>query len=229
MVLRKLPSMPNRLRDCVLLALLVAPAGGCCTAARLFCGPDRTPWVPIEHDTPNATLATFLEAVRRDAPDVIYGCLSAGFRRQHELDGMVVAAAWDKLREETRGLHLLGYAQTPGKPASQDAANAAFELEVEGYSVRIDLVRETYWELRYRGADGRIRETSSLLDDSAVASTVRVAAAPPDPVDDLPQAEVALAPRVAMHPGSAALDAKSVERLAMGREWKIANLRIREP
>jgi len=225
---RKLPSMRNRLWNSLLLALLAAPTGGCCTAARLFCGPDRTPWVPIAHDTPQAALATFLEAVRRDAPDVVYECLSSPFRRTHGLDGLVVAAAWSKLREDNPGVHLLGYAVPPERPATSGAERAAFDLTVKGYAVRIEYVRETFWELRYRGTDGRIRETSTLLDDAAVASTVRVDVADPDPVDDLPQASVAIAPRVAMHPGAGRLEARSIERIAVGREWKISALAIRE-
>lgn len=197
--------------------------------ARLFCGPDKGPWVTVAHDSPQATVATFLEAVRRDDPQQVYRCLSESLCKERGLDGMVVAAAWDRLREQTPGLHLLGYAKAPTQPLRRDATACVFVLEVEGVRITLDVVRESYWELRYLGADGRVRESSTRLDEATYRSLVRAEEVEPDPVDDLPQARVGVAGRVAVHPGAAALDVAAVERLEVGREWKIAAIAAQKP
>lgn len=196
--------------------------------ARLFCGPDRTPWIQAEHDTPQSTVATFLEAVRRDQPSEIYRCLSGAFCKERGLDGMVVAAAWDMLRNQTPGLHLLGYATAPSTPTRSSTAAATFELEVEGYRITLGLIRESFWELRYRGSDGRIRESSTRLDDAGYEALLRAEPTAPDPIDDLPQAEVGLAGRTVVHPGAPALSPATVERLEIGREWKISAIAVAE-
>ena len=53
----------------VLALLPLLGTGSCCWMARVFCGPDTSPWVPISYETSRATLATFLEAVRRENTD----------------------------------------------------------------------------------------------------------------------------------------------------------------
>jgi hypothetical protein len=197
--------------------------------ARLFCGPDTSPWVPIAHDTPQATVSTFLEAVRRDDPQQVYRCLSYSLCRERGLDGMVVAAAWDKLREQTPGLHLLGYAKAPIAPQRGDQERATFELDAEGVRVTLDLERESYWELRYLGQDGRIRESSVRLDEPGYRELLSVAPALPDPLDDLPQARIGVSGRIAVHPGVAELSSGRVESLSIGREWKIAAIAVAKP
>ena len=226
---RKLPSMANSVPFRVLTLAMLASLSGCCSMARLFCGPDKSEWVPIAYDSPGATVATFLEAIRRDEPGVVYGCLSDAFRKEHDLDGIVVTAAWDKLREQTPGLHLLGYAKAPKEPARATANSASFAIEAEGVIVRIDLVRESFWELRYLGADGKPRETSTRLDPSQADAMLRTSEAEPDPIDDLPQSNVSIHPRVTVHPGTAALRPGSIERLGIGREWKIQAIAVSQP
>src|SRR5262245_6051001 len=98
----------------VALALCaVAPLSGCCTLARLFCGPDRSPWVPISCETPRATLQTFLEAVRRDSPAQAYQCLARSFLERNHWDVLVLTAFWQELHRQQPGLHLFGYAELP--------------------------------------------------------------------------------------------------------------------
>lgn len=209
--------------------LLAMPLGGCCTMARFFCGPDTSPWVPIAYDSAEATLRTFLEAVRRNQPSVVYGCLSPGFKRQHGLDGLLVQAAWERLEAQVPGLHLLGYAEVPKEPQQRQDGGVSYELVVEGQALRIDLVRQSYWELRYRGRDGRPRETSTALDHDTLNGVVRVTDKGLDPVDELPQAEIALEPRVVLHPGTPKLRLEDVDELTVGREWKIAEIVTRQP
>ncbi|MEQ1633317.1 MAG: hypothetical protein ABL997_13150 [Planctomycetota bacterium] len=209
----------------VLLTVCVLPLGGCCSMARLFCGPDRSAWVPVSYDSPAATLATFLEAVRRDDSAKVYESLAASFKAQHGLDGMVVNAAWERLRNEVTGLHLLGYAEVPNEPVQAQDGGVTYLVATEGVTIRIDLVRQSFWELQYRGRDGKPRETSAALDFDTLNGLLRVEAAEPDPEDDLPQARIALEPRLVMHPGSPSLQLSDVDRLAVGREWKIAEIR----
>lgn len=189
--------------------------------ARLFCGPDTSPWVPIEFHSPQATAATFFEAVRRNAPNEIYRCLSAEFKQQQGLDGMVVTAAWDKLAAATPGLHLLGYAALPAAPERATESAVRYAILAEGVAIQLDLVREEYWEVRYRGSDGRTREASARITEAEWAALVQATAAEPDPVDDMPQARVSLAGKTTVHPGAGALTERQIETLAVGREWKI--------
>lgn len=197
--------------------------------ARFFCGPDTTPWVPIAYDTPDATVRTFLEAVRRDQPNEVYRCLAPSFKAHHQLDGLLVQVAWDRLKEQVPGLHLLGYAEVPAAPSRIADGGVTYEIEVEGRVLRLDLVRQSYWELRYRGKDGKPRETSTALDFDTLNGLLRVTDKGLDPVDELPQAEVALEPRVVLHPGAPRLRLEDVDGLAVGREWKIAEITGVEP
>lgn len=130
-------------------AVLAGSLGGCCTLARLWCGPDRTRWVPISFETPAAALATFQEAVRRDAPLEIYRSLSEGFKRRLGVGGAVEAAvAWRKITEETTGVHLLGTAQV-SEPVSLASDRVRYVLSVAGHRLAVELVRQEYLSFRY--------------------------------------------------------------------------------
>lgn len=63
---------------------LLLPLSGCCSLSRLFCGPDKSPWVPIDYSTPEATVRVLLEAIRRDEPSVVYESLAGGILLAHE-------------------------------------------------------------------------------------------------------------------------------------------------
>ncbi len=127
-----------------LLAVIVAlPAPGCCTLARLFCGPDDSEWVQIDRKTPRAGLKTFMEAVRRDDCRVIYDSLGEELKRRQEIALMEACAAWERLKEEQSGLHLLGTAAVTELYSS--TGRAAYQLEVAGYRFRVDLVRQIKW------------------------------------------------------------------------------------
>ncbi len=171
-------------------------------------------------------MATFLEAVRRDRPDVVYGCLSESLCKERGLDGMVMAAAWDRLREQTPGLHLLGFATVPLQAVQKGAGICVYEIQAEDTRLTFELVRENYWELRYAGTDGRVRESSTRLDEASYQALVLAEPAAPDPIDDLPQTRVGLAQRTTVHPGVHALSQSGVEGLGLGREWKIAAIAV---
>ena len=49
--------MPRSLLPALVLCALL-PTGGCCSFARFFCGPDKTPWVSVDFDAPGMMLYT---------------------------------------------------------------------------------------------------------------------------------------------------------------------------
>ncbi len=71
-------------RLALLAVILALPAPGCCTLARLFCGPDDSEWVQIDYKTAPAALATFMEAIRRDDCRVIYDSLGEALKRRQD-------------------------------------------------------------------------------------------------------------------------------------------------
>ena len=99
--------MPTR-QIAILALVLALPASGCCSLARLFCGPDDSEWVQIDYRTPRAGLATFMEAVRRDDCRVIYDSLAETFKQRHSLGLFEGCLFWERLKEAQSGLHLLG-------------------------------------------------------------------------------------------------------------------------
>lgn len=141
--------MQTRLLAAAVLALPIATSGGCCTMARLFCGPDRSPWVQIDFRSPEHTVRTLLEALRRDDSEVVYQCLADAYRRDLGIDSMSIQLAWQKVRDQIPGLHLAGYAEVPD-PTCRDRDHAFVAIDVEGYVMEVELVRECYWQVRYR-------------------------------------------------------------------------------
>src|SRR5262245_2446000 len=120
--------LPRRLA--LLLGLL--PQAACCSLARLFCGPDKTPWVSVSYDEPRLALATFLEALRRDDALVVYRSLSRGFCARNHLDAPTLGVVWDRLHEQIPYLHLAGYLPVPDKPVRETARRVTYELDVDG-------------------------------------------------------------------------------------------------
>ncbi|MCR9245480.1 MAG: hypothetical protein NXI31_10640 [bacterium] len=207
-----------------LLALLALAPGltlsGCCTMARLFCGPDKSGWVQESYETPKKTVATLLEAIKRDEPGVIYRCLSAGFRRANKLDSVSGAVGWQLLREQTPGLHLAGYAEIT-EPVRIADNGATFELDVEGRTLRIDLVRESFRELQYRrpdGTPGNARE--QLASWNAAARVVGVE----DPEFDV--SRFVFEPFEFEHEGLDAIPLATIERVGLVRLWKVSGLQL---
>jgi hypothetical protein len=209
-----------RHRSFGLLALALLPLSGCCSLARLFCGPDHSKWVSVSRDTPTHTVETFFEAIRRDAPDVIWGCFAKGFRERHKLDSMTFQVAWQRLLEQNPGLHVVGYAEVP-PPTQRTAQNAMFEIDVEGTRIRLDLVCESFWELTYRRDNGTL---GGGLD--SIASWSAVARIAPIEGSDPARSRLVIEPLVFEHEGTATVPIETVERAALVRLWRIADLHV---
>jgi len=129
-------------------------ASGCCSLAAFFCGPDRTRWVAPDYREPDRALATFLEAVRRDRPDVVYESLSEQAKVRYGVPGvMETTLAWERLKQEVSGLHLLGTA-TVTTLGPQPDGRVSFQLSVAGRSATAWVVEQPFWEVWWLGADG---------------------------------------------------------------------------
>ncbi len=220
---------PSRLAAVLVLALC-STTSGCCSLARLFCGPDRTPWISVDFGAPEATVRTLLEALRRDDPETVYFCLSNDFRARLGVDAMTAQLAWPRIREQNPGLHLAGYADVP-EPTRRGLDRAAFLLDVEGTAVEVALVRESYYLVRYarvlRGADGSVAfgppgEVGASIPSFEGFAEVEVV---DDRVDD--RSRVTLAPLTFGHPGFDAIPLDQVERVGLERRWKIDAIRSR--
>ncbi len=216
----------RRIAGWLVLAPLLSSLSGCCTLARLFCGPDRTPWVPIAHDTPRATLATLLEAIRRDDPDRVYDCLAPGFLTANNLDRVTMNAAWTRVRQEVTGLHLLGYAAIPDTPVAVQDGGVSYVVEAEGHPIRIDLIRQSYQEIRYRDGAGQTQRPGAVFDGDTFNGHLQIRDAGRDPIDDVPQSRLELHSVLIPHPGVETLRIDDVDAVILSREWKVANITL---
>jgi hypothetical protein len=209
-----------RIRSGLLAALLSLPAGGCCSLSRLFCGPDRSPWISERFDAPEHAVATLLEAIRRDAAEVVYLCLADSYRRRLGLDAMVARLAWQKVRDQNPGLHLAGYATVPA-PRHRTETAASFTLDVEGTAIEVDVVQQSYWDVRYRRPDGSLGETGA-----AVASWVELGRVETVAAADTDRSRLVLQPLVFEHEGLDAVPIERIESACLARRWRVADLRV---
>jgi hypothetical protein len=205
------------MRPWLLLALAqvaVLPLAGCCTIARGLCGPDRSPWVQVDFATPESTARTFLEALRRDDPDVVYQCLAHDCRKRLGIDGMTTQLGWAEVRRQYPYLHVAGYAAVPAA-TRLGPDRARLRLDIEGTMVDVDLVRQAKWEVRYRRADGSLYEPGALVADASA-----VAAVAADPTDE--RSTLQLQPLRFRHDGVDAVPLADVEFAGLVRQWKVA-------
>ena len=132
-------------------ALIASTTGlsGCCTMARLFCGPDGSKWVSERFDTPLTALATFQESLRRADRQTLLRCLSESFKeRMGGLGTLEIEIAWRRLSDQIPGIHLLGTAEVEGPRVLADG-RIAYVLRVAGRALSVTLTRQTYWEVRW--------------------------------------------------------------------------------
>ncbi len=115
--------------------------------ARFFCGPDDSEWVSQDFTSPEATLATFREAFRRDNPDGLYLSLSEDLKRSYGLDGMTAQVGYEELKNQVTGVHLLGTAEV-SEPELHDGFVRFFLSAPAGYTFRVDVKEYAFWEVR---------------------------------------------------------------------------------
>ncbi len=207
--------LPNPRSLWPLLALLPTP--GCCALAAVFCGPDESPWIQASQRSPEATVATFREAARRNRPDVIYDCLSDRFLARNQLPGRLEAAvAWEKLKDQYGPLHLLGRAEVGPFRATADNRQSV-ALAIAGETLEFELVADPVWLLTIRTDEGRVRRTRSVADIAALFEAGS-AASRPGLAAFLPASELQRVRLAVPAPGQ-------VEELTFAREWRIDSIR----
>lgn len=209
--------MNRTLAPALLLLLSLAPTGGCCTLARLFCGPDSSPWVPVAFGTPQQAMATFLEAIRRDDVGIAYQCLAEEFKQQQGVDGLGVAFAWEQIKTRTTGLHLLGYAE-PGEPIAAADGRCRFQFTVHGVQLTVGMVRQNYWDVRYRRPDGSQGTSGAYVPTlHGIMHTTS-----PDPEQD--RSRLTFEPVTFDHDGMARATVEQIDAVTFGRDWKVASI-----
>ena len=214
------PMPPIRLAWSVLLLL---PLSGCCAMARFFCGPDTTPWVSVRFETPRLAVMTLLEALRRDDPEIACLSFSLDYRRRLGVDMLTVVALWEQIREQNPGLHVAGYAEVP-EPTRINADQAQVTIDVYGKQIEIQLVRESWWEVRY------VRPNGTAGDDSEpVASFNGLALVERIDDPDHDRSRLVLRPLVFDHEGLPSVSLGDIEHAALTRKWKVNDVKLLNP
>lgn len=198
------------------------PLGGCCSLARLFCGPDTSPWVSQRFDSPRHTAATLFEALRRDAPEAVFLCLAPAYRRRLGIgDSLVLSVFWPRFRETNPYLHAAGYTEVP-EPKLLDPDHATVDVDVMGEPVAIDLQRFAVWELRYTVPGTPAGDQSGTLRSFADRAQVVVLE---DRMD--PTSRVMLAPFEFVHDAVTEVPLEAIDHVALTRRWWITDIRRR--
>lgn len=218
-----------------LLALLpLLSATGCCSLARLFCGPDDSAWVQIDYDTPAATMRTFLEALRRDNVDRLVLCLDDDYKQANGIDRLVAQVAWEEVRKQNPYLYMAGYAKVPDQPTSQQLDLATYDLRIEGYQLHFELRRRFFWLVNYLDAHGEMHEKSMAM--ASLAPYLRLADPDRQPaaydegyavIEFLSPGAWQLAPNFPF--GADDPDLRQIVRVEFGQEWKITDLPRSQP
>lgn len=206
----------------LLLGLSLCPLQGCCSLARLFCGPDRSPWISQRFDSAHQTARTLFEAIRRDDAEVVYLCMSQGFRQRLGLDGLMAKVFWERFREQTPGLHVAGYADVP-PPTLLGPDRATVAVDVEGRRVEIDLEREARWEIRFQLANGTAQEQGGVV--TSFTGIARVEAVD-DPNED--RSRLFVRPFDLYHDDQPVLPLEAIEYAALTHQWKVADVRVQQ-
>jgi len=200
------------------LAPLLGSLSGCCSLARLFCGPDRTPWIWPDFQTPEKTVRTALEALRRDDPEAFYLCLSNGYRNRTGLDMVTTIVVF---RQQNPGLHLAGYAEVPAA-TRLSADRAELVLDVEGHVFDVRLVRESLWEVDYERPNGTLGDFGRPI--GSWHGIARVEAG----TGDADESVLTIQPLTFGHDGLDEVPLEHITRAAVERRWKIDAVSQRE-
>jgi hypothetical protein len=203
----------------LVLAALLGSLSGCCSLARLFCGPDRTPWIWPDFETPEKTVRTALEALRRDDPEAFYVCLSNGYRDRTGLDMLTTMVVF---QQQNPGLHLAGYAEVP-EATRVSADRAEMVLDVEGHVFDVRLVRDSLWEVRYERPNGTLGDFGRPIGSwPGIARVV----ARDDPERD--ESVLTIQPLTFGHFGLDEVPLEHITRFTVERRWKIDAVTPRE-
>jgi hypothetical protein len=152
------------------LAALLAVLPGCCSLARLFCGPDRSAWISESFLTADEAMRTVLEAIRRDDTRVLFTALGDDCKKRLGIaDEMAMDVAWKLLQDKVTGIHLLGYGEIKRRePVAPDRVR--FAVEAEGHQVQFVLRAVPCWAVYLADGDGRKEHSEYLTSLSEALS-----------------------------------------------------------
>ncbi len=184
---------------------------GCCGLASYFCGPDRSRWVTQDYREPIAALETFLEAVRREHTRTIAEALSEDARRHYGLTGIVeTALAWERLKAQVPGLHVLGDAAIPPLVREPDGRLRA-DLDAAGHHVVLWLVEQPFWVVYYQvEGEPHLDRQGSYVDAATFQKMVVVASDLATTIDARVQSE-----------RLPELKPSQVREVRFGHDWKV--------
>ncbi|MDP6425114.1 MAG: hypothetical protein QGG14_10240 [Planctomycetota bacterium] len=163
--------MPTRfVRLSASLCLLALLQGCCGVLVGVFgCGAG-SPLVRVNWDSPTRSLRTLRAAIRHGDARVIYECFSEEFKRQHGVDGLAFAVAWEQMQAKVPGIVLAGEAEIIEKSAPT-ARTREYLMDAHGHRFRVVLVARDYWETgrqRQRNKDEVIVEGHYVSPDTSV-------------------------------------------------------------
>lgn len=213
------------------IVALLLPLTGCCSVARLFCGPDRTPWVSVDFTSPEATVRTLLEALRRDEPTVVYRCLASDYLRTLQLDDATMQLAWRRITAANPGLHVAGYAAVP--PARRVGTDRAeVTVEIEGNTLQVLLARTCQWHVRYERPAQPPQQPGGapwVPPPGEVSQSVAGHAVPlvlQQGEDEVERSRLGI-PAIAFdHGGVDTLTTDQIEFFGIERLWKVTDVRV---
>ncbi|MCK5943799.1 MAG: hypothetical protein KAI24_17575 [Planctomycetes bacterium] len=208
-----------------LLCFSALPLGGCCSIARAWCGPDRSPWVSVDFSTPERAVRTLLEALRRDQPEVVYDALSDDLRDRMGFDGMTLELAWPQVKERYPYLHVAGYADVPAATVRDN--EAVVQVDVEGNRLAIGLVRQCYWELRYQRPGENVPDNArAARSGRRLDSLMGVVEVQLDEESEFDRSLVALLPQAVLHQNVDEIPISNIDFLGVHRIWKVTSLTL---
>ncbi len=214
-----------RRAPCLVVTALLLPLSGCCSLARLFCGPDKSAWVQVDYRTPELALRTLLEAIRRDEPEILYQSLANECRERMHLSSDVMQLAWQQVKAQTPGIHLAGYAEIPA-PIRMADGGATFVLDVEGRKLTVDLVRESVWEIGYLRPKGTQGEgTRGRYSQRVTSWNSRLHLEPIDD-PDRDRSRIVFEPFEFEHEGLDSVPLEAIDHIELVRQWKVAALNM---
>jgi len=195
-----------------LLLLPMAPLSGCCSLARLFCGPDRAPWVSVRWREPRDTVRTVLEAVRRADTRVLYDALGDAYKKRLGIDSeMTMDQVWKILQDRVTGIHLLGYGEIRHEERLAPD-RGRFVVEASGHQVQITVVAAAFQEVWLDRGEG-MKEYSEYLSSLSDALT--------GPDGDRGTLTVRIASR-----RFAGVPPEQIREVRAGYEWKVDDLMV---
>ena len=169
-----------------------------------------------DYRTPESALETFLEAVRREHTPTIAEALSEDAKRAYGLTGIFeTTLAWERLKTEVPGLHLLGEAVVPPLQPTGDGRWRA-TLTVAGQVIDLWLVEQPFWDVHFRvEGEAGLERAGSYITDRAFQAMLLVQS-------DL---ETTIDARV-RDPRLPGLEPGQVRELRLGHDWKVDRFEV---